>query len=569
MRVTLLPKNINRLRKIIFQNRFRLQLKAKRITILEDEVAHLDKTIGEKDNAIRKRDEEIAKSNMEIKDLNNEIEVKESLIGEAEKKIKNREKEIESCKEIIRLLQRKKYASSSERVSSQQLSLFNELEDIINKEQEEEEKETITYTRRKPRRPRIPKSLPREERIIELKGKDRQCPHDGTEMEEIGEETSEKIEIIPAKVKVIKTIRKKYACTNCHKKMATAPLPPAILPKSIASPSLLSYIIVGKYADALPLYRQEKIFARIAAEITRQTMARWLIEVSQLMMPLYNLLDEKMLSGNYIQMDETTVQVLKEKGKKPTTKSYMWARRSPGASPIILLDYDPTRKKEVPMRLLEGFSGYLQCDGYPGYDEVCEKNQLIRLGCMDHCRRKFYDAYKASGKKGMAKRGLQFLKVLYKIEKEIKEFPSERKKEVRLNESTKVLADMKFWLSDIASKITPDSLGGKAVNYALNEWTYLTRYTEDGNLAISNIMVENEIRPFCIGRKNWLFSDTVGGAEASAMYYSFMATAVANGLEPFDYFNKMLEYLPYAQTVDDYELLLPLQEHFRPSDLSR
>ena len=335
MRATLLPQNSNLLKKIIFQSRNKLQLKTRTIRVLKNKLQN---------------------QNKETKILGNKIEAKESMIGELENKIKSREREIESCKEIIQLLQRKKYAPSSEAISSKQLSLFNELEDVFEKDdkgEEEGEKEVITYERRKPgsRKPRIPDSLPREERVIELEGKDRTCPHDGTEMEEIGEETSEKLEITPAKVKVIKTIRKKYACKCCRKNIETAPLPPSILPKTMASPSLISCIIINKYGDALPLYRQEKIFDRIGAGITRQTMARWLIEVSQDLMPLYNLLEEKMLSSSYIQMDETTVQVLKESGKKATTKSYMWVRYLPGSCPIVLFDYDPTRKKEVPQRL--------------------------------------------------------------------------------------------------------------------------------------------------------------------------------------------------------------------------
>ena len=519
---------------------------------------------------IKSLDSMIEEKNEKIKSLGNEVEIKEGIIGEKEKQVRLREQEIKACQEIIRLLQRKKYAPQSEIVSSKQLGLFNELEDIVDsddkQDKNDEEMETITYKRRKgKRKPRIPDSLPRIDKVIELNEVEKRCPNDGEELKKIGEEVSEKLEIIPAQIRVIRTIRKKYACTDCRKVVKTAALPPSILPKSIASPSMISYIATAKYEDALPLYRQEKIFDRIGAIVPRQTMARWLIEVSEQLVPIYNLLQDKLLEGNYIQMDETTVQVLKEKEKRATSKSYMWVRHLPGKCPIVLFDYASRRAGSVPKRLLEGFKGYLQCDGYVGYDRVCEENGLIRLGCMDHCRRKFFDSYKSSGKKnGVGKRGLFFLKQLYKIEEEIKDSPFEIKKGEREMRSVAILKEMKEWIDDIRGKLAPNSLSGKAVNYAFNEWVYLSRYTTNGILNISNAWVENKIRPFCVGRKNWLFSDTVAGAESSAMYYSLMVTSRANGLEPFDYFNKMLENLPYAQTVEDYEQLLPLQDFFKP-----
>lgn len=465
--------------------------------------------------------------------------------------------------DIIDILQRKKFAPSSEAVDSNQLGLFNELEDIIEEDEQNEEKESITYERSKKKyRPRIPESLPRIEKIIELPEFERVCPHDGSPLKEIGEEVSEQMEIIPAKIQVIKTIRKKYACPCCDEGLKTAPAPTVLLPKSMASPSLIAYIITAKYTDALPLYRQEMMFARIGAVITRQTMARWMIKVSEKLIPLYNLLQDSLLARNYIQMDETRVQVLKEDGKKATSKSYMWIRHAPGYNPIVLYDYDPTRSREVPMRLLEGFSGYLQCDGYDAYQRACNEYGLNRLGCMDHCRRKFYEAFKTSGGKGIGKKGITILKKLYKVEEKIKDFSPEEKKRVRQEKAKPILEEMKKWIDEVRQKITPKSVAGIAINYAYNEWKYLIEYLDDGNLNISNIWVENKIRPFVIGRKNWLFSTSVDGANASAMYYSLIETAKANGLEPFDYLSKMLDKLPHAQTLEDFEQLLPLKGQF-------
>ena len=386
------------------------------ITQQSIEIACLSKGLKDREGVIGRQGQQIKSLGSEVNVLANEVEIKDGLLGESEKKLRDREKEIDACKETIRLLQRKKYAPQSEVVNSHQLSLFNEAEDIFEKEKAEvkdDDEDTPTnYKSKKPkRRPRIPKSLPRVEKIIALDGKDRICPHDGTELEEIGEESSEQLEIIPAQVRVIKTIRKKYACPRCHGGVKIPELPPALLPKSMASPSLIAYIIMAKYGDSLPLYRQERIFERMGIIIARQTMARWLVNISLELIPLYNLLQERLLEDDYLQMDETTIQVLKEEDRKATSKSYIWARHRPGNYPIVLFDYAPTRKGDIPRKLLEGFKGYLQCDGYDGYQGVCQENNLVRVGCMDHCRRKFYDAYKAAGKKkGVGRKGSHFFK---------------------------------------------------------------------------------------------------------------------------------------------------------------
>jgi transposase len=312
--------------------------------------------------------------------------------------------------------------------------------------------------------------------------------------------------------------------------------------------------------DALPLYRQEAIFKRIGVILSRGTMARWLIEISQKLMPLYNLLQEELLARDYVHMDETNVQVLKEEGKKATSKSWMWVRYSGTGPPIILYDYSPTRSGQVPLELLEGFSGYLQVDGYDGYSQVCEKNKLIRLGCMDHARRKFTDAFKTSGSKDIGKRALVYFKLLYKIEEDLAGRTPEEKLKVRQEKSKSILLEMKEWVDSKKDKVPPQSVGGKALSYFVNEYQYLVRYLEDGRLNISNAPIENKIRPFAIGRKNWLFSHSVEGAQASAMFYSLIETAKANNADPFDWLRGVLEKLPYAQTVEDYEDLLPFSK---------
>lgn len=500
-------------------------------------------------------------------ELPDDIQELKKRVIELHNQVVQKDQKINHLQDMVNLLQRKKYAPQSEQVNWDQMGLFNEMEDLANAPTEEEdseiedEKETITYERtKKKKRARLPENLPREEVIIDLEEKDKVCVHDGATLKKIGEEVSEKLEIIPAKVFVKKTIRYKYACPCCDEGMKTAPAPKSLLPKTMASPSLIAYMIIAKFMDGLPLYRQEKIYDRIGVTITRQSMARWLIDVSQKLMPLYNLLQEDLLSRHYLNMDETTVQVLKEDGKKATSKSYMWVRYASGINPIVLYDFFPTRSGQVPLELLEGFSGYLQVDGYDGYSRVCEKNKLTRLGCMDHARRKFKDAFSTSGGKDIGKRALVFFKTLYKIEDDIEKMTPDEKKKIRQEKSKPILEEMKKWVDDKRSKITPQSVSGKAINYFYNECKYLIGYLEDGMLNISNCGVENKIRPFAIGRKNWLFSDSVEGAKSSAMFYSLIETAKANNVEPFDWLRRVLEKLPYAETVEDYENLLPFQK---------
>lgn len=492
-------------------------------------------------------------------------ELKKRLIA-LHNQVIEKDQKINHLQDMVNLLQRKNYAPQSEQVNWDQMGLFNEVEDLaatLAEEdlKEEDEKETITYERsKKKKRARLPENLPRQEVIIDLEEKDKTCIHDGAALKKIGEEVSEKLEIIPAKVFVQKTIRYVYACPCCDEGMKTAPAPKALLPKTMASPSLVAYMIIAKFMDGLPLYRQEKIFSRIGVTLTRQSMARWLIEVSQKLVPLYNLLQEDLLSRHYLNMDETTVQVLKEDGKKATSKSYMWVRYASGIKPIVLYDYFPTRSGQVPLELLEGFSGYLQVDGYDGYSQVCEKNKLTRLGCMDHARRKFKDAFSTSGGKDIGKKGLIFFKSLYKIEEEIEKLTPDEKKKVRQLKSKPILEEIKEWVDEKRPKVPPKSVSGKAINYFFNEYKYLVGYLEDGTLNISNCGVENKIRPFAIGRKNWLFSDSVEGARSSAMFYSLIETAKANNVEPFDWLRRVLEKLPHAETIEDYEELLPFSK---------
>jgi len=329
----------------------------------------------------------------------------------------------------------------------------------------------------------------------------------------------------------------------------------------MASPGLLAHISVSKYQDALPLYRQETTLRRIGVDIPRATLSNWMIRSGMLIQSLINLLRDHMLDYDIIQMDETPVQVLKEPDKRAQSKSYIWLQRGgPPDRPVILYDYDPGRSAQVPKRLLEGFSGYLQTDGYTGYNAVVAANGLVHVGCMAHARRRFNDAVKAQGrnkKRGKAHRGLSLIRRLYRVETLARKLTAEERYAKRQQLAVPIIEEIRTWLKDTLPQIPPSSATGKALSYLHNEWQHLTAYLKDGRLEIDNNGAENAIRPFVLGRKNWLFSTSVKGVKSSANLYSLLETAKANGLEPYAYLRYIFTELPKADTVEVIEALLP------------
>ena len=360
-------------------------------------------------------------------------------------------------------------------------------------------------------------------------------------------------------------MRKKYACPHCQLGVKTAPLPPQPLPKTMASPGLSAHIAVAKYQDALPLHRQEHILQRIGLDLPRATLAAWMIKLGIWIQPLINLLQDVLLGYNVLQMDETTLQVLKEPAKLPQSNSYLWVRRGgPPDLPVLLFDYDPSRRQAVPLRLLDGYRGYLQVDGYDGYNAVGLQSDIVLVGCMAHARRKFDEAVKAQGvdrdnpeKIRKAMEGLRYLQALYRIERECKGSSSEERYSVRQQKAKPLFETLRASLDAALPTVAPQSMTGKALTYLHNQWPKLIRYLDDGRLSIDNNRVENAIRPFVIGRCNWLFSDTVRGAQSSANLYSLIETAKANGLEPYAYLRHLFTELPKAQTLEQIEALLP------------
>jgi len=494
--------------------------------------------------------------------LPDDIDALKSLVVDQAVRNEQLQSRVVLLQEQLNLALAKRYAASSEKISPDQVCLFDEAEaDVPAMEDAEDDAILVpAHTRKKCGRKPLPDNLPRVDVVYDLPESERHCDHDGRLLTEIDEVISEQLDIIPAKIQVIRHIRKKYACT-CGQCIKTAPLPAQPIPRSMASPGLLAHIAVSKYQDALPLYRQETILQRIGIELPRATLANWMIQAGSLIQPVINLLRDRLLDYDILQMDETIVQVLNEKGKAAQSKSYLWLQRGgPPDRPVVLYDYDPGRGAGVPKHLLAGYMGYLQTDGYDGYNAVVAVNALIHVGCMAHARRKFSEAVKAQGKnkkKGKAHQGLALIQKLYRVEKQARTLTPEERYAHRKRHARPILDKLRAWLDVVLPQVSPTSATGKALNYLHNEWDKLIRYLDDGRLEIDNNGAENAIRPFVVGRKNWLFSVSVKGVKASANLYSLIETAKANGLEPYAYLRYLFTALPKAETVDAIEALLP------------
>ncbi len=479
-------------------------------------------------------------------------------------------------REELRLQRLKMFTRISERFQDAtdniQRLLFTDFSDDEGESEEEKQEDTLIkeHKRKKPGRKPIPEDLPRVEVVHDVPDDEKQCAC-GSEKSRIGEETCEKMQIEPAKVWVEKHIRPKYACKACEgvedegKTVSIAPMPPEMIPKSISTPNLLTHIFIGKFCDALPFYRQEKQFKRYGVEITRSTICNWALKVADRLKPLIEMLRLVVLSGPLINIDETTVQVLAEPDRKPQTKSYAWVFRGgiPGM-PGLYYHYAPSRSGKIAEEFLKKYEGYVQTDGYAGYNFLDIKQGIIHCGCWAHVRRKFNDVVKAAGGKykgkGKANHALSLIRDLYLIERKAKNkgFDEEQIFQLRQKESKPIVEELEIWLKENVLKIPPQSLLGKAFNYTLSQWPRLIKYLDNGLVRMDNNLIENAIRPFVIGRKNWLFNVTPEGARASALFYSLIETAKANGLEPSRYLRYLFDKFPYAKTSEDVFNLLPM-----------
>lgn len=385
----------------------------------------------------------------------------------------------------------------------------------------------------------------------------------GCKMHVMKELVSEQYDIVPARFQIIENVRFVYGC-RCGEKPKTTPVPAMIIPRSQVTPSFLATVAVQKFEDALPLYRQAKIFKnRFGVPFTDTTLSSWMIKGSEAIKPVIDLLKLRLLENEYIQADETTLQVLKEANRKASQKSYIWLGVGMDKYPVVFMKYADNRSATVPIEIFTGFNGYLQTDGYRGYNEVVQQENMTHLGCWAHARRKFADIVKSSKSdeisKEYASKAIILIRKLYKVEKEIKDDPPEIKFKIRQEKSLPIINTIREWINSKFFK--SQEMGGaiaKAFVYLNNQFSKLKVYITDGRLAIDNNKAENHVRPIALGRKNWLFATSVKGANSITDWYSIIETAKLNGLEPYFYLKYLLTELPvYQRDGRDIEGLLP------------
>jgi|TARA_Y100001001_G_scaffold149853_1_gene160017 transposase len=504
-----------------------------------------------------------------IGDLQQQLAAKEESLQhqlkQRDETIQRRDNYIAILEELLRHKKIQQFAASSEKQPSQ-IMLFDEAEleveiDELRDELPDDVEEADAPPRSRKRRQRgFSDSLLRE-RIELTLSEEEKAGATKTFFTKVKEE----LEYIPAQLKVLEYWQEKAVFEqDGEERIVAAARPAHPLGKCIATPSLLAYLITSKYADGLPLYRQEQMFLRLGHEVSRTSMAHWIIRLKDVFQPLINLMRETQNGSNYLQADETRIQVLKEDGKKAQSDKWMWVTRGgPPGKPSVLFEYDPSRGGKVPVRLLDDFQGILQADGYSGYGQVCRENKLTRIGCWDHARRRFVEASRAApvtGKKGAPSKAdvaLSYIRKLYAIEKAARDLSEPERYRVRQEKSLPLLNAFKAWLEKNRSKVMKGMLTRTAMDYTLNQWDTLVGYCERGDLKISNAGAENAIRPFALGRKAWLFADTSQGAKASATCYSLVETAKANSLEPSAYIHHVLKHIADADTLEKLETLLP------------
>jgi len=459
------------------------------------------------------------------------------------------------------LAKQRRFAPSSEK-NPLQSDLFDEagieLPDEV-KDQLDDQIEVNSYIRRKhPIRRSLPNYIPREVVLHDISEDEKICAC-GKHLVRIGEEISEQLKYIPAQICVIQHVRPKYACKPCQENVKIAPMPVLLLPKSIATPELIAHTIISKYCDHIPLYRQESIWERMDVDMPRSSLCGWILKVAALCEPLVKLLQKNIIAYDYAQVDETTVQVLDEIGRDNRTKSYMWCYRGGGAQPSIVYEYQETRGGYHPQKFLDGFKGYLQTDAYSGYNWTHNVDKIIPVGCHAHARRPFAELVKLTKQPGLSHEALAFYRKLYAVEKEAREkkLSSDARHQLRQEKSKPVLEAFKIWLDRHLTKTPEQSKVGKAIRYCLANCIELINYLKDGRIEIDNNLIENAIRPFALGRKNWLFMGSPSGAKAGAILYSLIETCKANNIEPYKYFCAMLHRVRQCETDDDYRNMLP------------
>ena len=497
-----------------------------------------------------------------LPDLNQlHLEELKALIISQHELIASRDSEIEQLKLLIAKLQRMQFGRKSEKLERQieQLQLrlealeMNNAEKVVALPKQPENVERLARPARHP----LPAHLPRE--VQTYLPKEEACPDCGGALRKLGEDISEILERVPARCYVIRRVRVKLACGRCDK-IVQAKAPSRPIERGMAGPGLLAHVLVSKYADHLPLYRQAEIFEREGVELDRATLADWVAGTSQLLEPLVEVLRQHVMKAEKLHADDVPVPVLAPGlGKTKTGRLWTYVRDDRPARdvtpPAVWFAYSPDRKGEHPKEHLKKFRGTLQADGYAGFEQIYDAGSIREAACWAHARRKFYDIQVAH-KSAVAAEALERIGALYAIEKEIHGRSPEERRAVRNERSRPLLESLKQWLEEILGRLSKKSDTAMAVRYALGRWEALLRYCDDGRLEIDNNAAERALRAVALGRKNYLFAGSDRGGESAAVLYSLIGTAKLNGVDPEAYLRNVLSRIA-EHPINRIEELLP------------
>lgn len=483
-------------------------------------------------------------------------------LNQMQNRITNLEEENETLKAYI-------HARKSEKKTpedKQKGRIFNEAESTADSSSTKKDKSKES---KKGGRKPLPSDLKRKVKKVDIDKDTKLCPCCNKQRPFIGCKTREELEFIPAQIEVTQYQLQQYGPCSCSDFQDREDLPDIVeakaskrfMPGSIASPSLVAHVIINKFCDSLPFHRQERIFKRIGIDISKQNMSNWCISASRKCSEILEYMRSKIISGSVINMDETTLQVLNEHGREASNKSYMWIMVGSDMNrKIVLFNYSPTRNQEIPLKLLKGFNGTLQTDGYSAYNKAVREYKLNHVGCLAHARRKFFKIAEKQKKKGRAHKGVDFFSKLYGIDIDLRAqnlSPDDFLRK-RRSLSIPIWKDFKKWLQKLKAQTSgTGSELEKAVNYSLNQYRILVRYLKYPEISPDNNIAENAIRPFVVGRKNWLFNNTPKGAHSSAALYSLVETAKANNVEPEKYLNYLFSKIPEITSETDLETLMP------------
>lgn len=476
-----------------------------------------------------------------------------------------REAEIDRLRQIIKELQRHRFGRRAETLPVDQLLLGleeaeqTEAEGIAREEVADPAKREARVRTRRANRGSLPPHLPRIERIVDIA--DKACPCCRGEMHMMGEDVSERLDVVPAQFRVIVTRRPKYACRQCEEVVVQAPAPARLVEGGIPTEATVAHVLVAKYADHLPLYRQAQIYARQGVMLDRSTLADWVGKAAFLLRPVHERLFERLKASTKLFADETTAPVLDPgRGRTKTGQLFAYARNDRpwgGADPPgVAYLYAPDRKAEQPMRHLAGFAGVLQVDGYAGYRMLAERNAVSLAFCWSHVRRRFYELAQ-SGPAPIASEALERIAELYKIEGESRGRTAEERRAIRQARSRPIVDALEPWLRDKLVLVSQKSKLAEAIRYALSRWAGLARFLDDGQIEIDNNVVERAIRPIALNRKNALFAGSDGGGEHWATIASLVETCKLNAVDPQLYLADVIARIVEGHPQSQLDELLP------------